>query len=107
EHERRPSLRPGRVASLVEQLGIEPAYHRPAATGPQRVVGIVTELQVVGLKASVDKSILHGLRIEPGELAVRLLQWEEPGRGMIGALLPEVGIGGAAQPRRKPDPSML
>src|SRR5262249_35491647 len=38
EHERGPALRLGGIAGLVEQFGVDPAEHRPAAAGPQRVV---------------------------------------------------------------------
>ena len=58
EDKRRPPLRLHRIAGLVEHLGVEPADHRAAAAGPQRVVGVVAELQVMGLEARVDERVL-------------------------------------------------
>src|SRR5207247_935664 len=59
EDERGPPLRFRGVASLIEQFGVEPAYHPAAAAarGPQRVVGVVAELQVMRLEAGVDEGV--------------------------------------------------
>ena len=53
-----------RVAGLVEHLGVDPAGHRPGARQPQRVVGVIAELRMVGAEAGVDELVLLGLRIE-------------------------------------------
>src|SRR5215813_6707075 len=47
KHERRPALRLRRVASLVEYAGVDPAGDRPAPADPQRVVGLVAELEMM------------------------------------------------------------
>src|SRR5215469_5953071 len=47
KHERRPALRLRGVAGLLEYAGVDPAGDRTAAADPQRVVGIVAELEMV------------------------------------------------------------
>ena len=70
-------MRVGCIASLIEQFGVEPAGDRTRTAEPQRVIGVVTKLQVMGRKAGVDKGVSHRLRIEHGRLAGRLLQRED------------------------------
>ena len=57
QDQRRPALRFLLVMSLVPNLGVQPAHHAaaPAAAGPQRVIGVVGEQQVVGGEAGVDQ----------------------------------------------------
>ena len=107
EDERRPALRLRHITRLVEHLGVDPADHRPAAAGPQRLVGVVAELQMMGPEAGVDERVLSRLGIEHRELAVRPLHREDLGRGMIGALLAEVRVVRRREPspRTRPVPS--
>ena len=107
EDERRPALRLRRVAGLVEHLGVDPAGHRPGAAEPQRVVGVVAELQVMRAEAGVDEGVLHRLRIEHRHLAGRPLEREHLRGRMIGALLAEGRVvhRRARSPRATPGPS--
>ena len=58
----------------------------PAAAGPQHVVGVVAELQMMRPEAGVDERVLHGLGIEHRKMAVRCAPpetalaegWSEP-----------------------------
>jgi hypothetical protein len=66
ENERRPALRFLLVAGLLEHLSIEPADHSRAyhsSAGPQSVVRILGEDQVVSRKARADQGELAGCRI--------------------------------------------
>ena len=66
EDERRPALRFLLVASLLEHLWIEPAEHSRAyhsSAGPQGVVRILGEDQVVSREARADQSELAVCRI--------------------------------------------
>src|SRR6185436_4248991 len=47
EHKGGPALRRRRVTGFIKPLAVEPACDLPATAGPDRVVAIVTELQVV------------------------------------------------------------
>ena len=107
EHERRPALRLRRIAGLVKHFGVDPAGHRAGAAEPQRVVGVVAELQMMGAKAGVDEAILHRLGIEHRHLARRFFQREYLCRRVIGALLAERRIVHAAHGGRQPDPALL
>ena len=58
EDERRPALRLLLVAGFFEHLAVEPADDaagRTAGAGPQRVVGVLGENQMVRRKAGVDQ----------------------------------------------------
>jgi hypothetical protein len=96
EHERRPTLRLRRIAGLVEHLGVDPAGNWAGAAEPQRVIGVVAELKVVGGKAGVDEAVLHRLGVEHRHLACRLFQrgnsladgWSEPCLQNIGLSMP-------------------
>ena len=61
----------------------------------------------MGLEAGVYEGVFHRLGIEHRERAVRLLQREQLGRGVVRALLAEVGVLGAAHRRRHPYPALL
>ena len=65
----RPALRLLLVVRLVEHLRVEPAddIAAAAAAGPQRVVRVLGELQVVRAEAGVDERELLRLRIVDGE----------------------------------------
>src|SRR5439155_10640115 len=96
DDDRRPALRSRRVAGLEEQLGVHPADHaaRRAARGePQRLVGVVTEVQVVRGETGVDVLPLARLRVVYGDLAQGAFLRRNLGRGMIGALLAEIRVG--------------
>jgi hypothetical protein len=53
------------VAGLVQHLGVDPADIAAAATGahPQRIVGVIAELQMVRAKAGLVSGVLAGLGI--------------------------------------------
>ncbi len=109
EHERGPALRLRRVSGLLEHLGVDPADHAAAtaARRPQRIVGVVGELQVMGGEAGVDEGVLHRLGIEHRDLPLALLQREELGGRMVGTLAAERRILGAAHRRGEPQPAFL
>src|SRR6185295_4081179 len=107
EHEGGPTLRRRRVTGLIKSLAVEPARDLPATTGPDRVVTIVAELQVVRPEAGIDKAVFQRLGVENGKLAQILLDWEQLGRRVAGSLLAKVGIDGAADCRRQPDAALL
>ena len=71
EDERRPALRLRSIAGRIEHLGVEPSRDRPRAAEPQRVVGVIAELQVMGAEAGVDEGVLHRLGIENCRLPPR------------------------------------
>ena len=56
EHQRRPALRFLFVVRLVPHLRVQPAHHASAsaAAGPQRVIGVAREYQVVRAEAGID-----------------------------------------------------
>src|SRR6202030_4369525 len=51
----RPALRLGCVVGGVPYLRVKPSNHWTAAAGPQRLVGVKAELQVVRAKARINK----------------------------------------------------
>src|SRR5262249_42449694 len=106
KHEGGPTLRRGRIAGLVELLAIEPARNLAAATGPDGVVPIVAELQVMRAEAGVDEAVVHRLRVEYGELAQILVERKQLGRRMVGSGFAEVWIVRAAERRRQPDAAL-
>ena len=103
DDERGPALRLRRVAGLQEFLGVEPADHAAAAAarGPQRVVLVEAELQMVRGEAGVDEGVFHRLRIEHRQLPLARLQREQFCRRQVGTLAAEVRILDAAQRRRR------
>src|SRR5579864_1425727 len=64
QDERRPALRLGGVAGLVKRPGVHPPDDWTAATDPQRVVIVITELEMMSPEAGVDESIFHGLGVK-------------------------------------------
>ena len=73
EDKRCPALRFCDITCFVEHLGIDPADRCPAAAGPQSIVGVVGELQMMRPEASIDKRVLRRLGIEYRKLSVRPL----------------------------------
>ena len=73
QNQRGPALRFLLVVRLVPHLGVEPAHHAAAAAaaGPQRIVGVLGEQQVVRGEAGVDHRGLLGRRIVHRQLAAR------------------------------------
>src|SRR3989338_4013728 len=69
EYEGGPALRFREITRLVEYLGVNPADHWPATAGPQRVVSVIAELQVMRTEAGIYKRVLPCLGIEHGNLA--------------------------------------
>ena len=104
EDERRPALRLGGVAGLVEDLHVDPPGDPTGTAGPGPVLGI--ELQVMRSETGIDEGVLHRLRIQDRHLADVLLDREGLRRWMVGALLAEVRIVGAADRGGEPDPSL-
>ena len=100
EDERRPALRPRRVAGIVEDPGVDPPRDRAGAAEPERVVGIVAELQMVGLEAGIDEGVPHRFRIEHRDLTARPLEGEDAGGRMIGTPFTEGRVVEPAQARR-------
>src|SRR3984893_967163 len=110
EDERRPALRLHLVAGFVEGLAVEPADHaalRAAGAGPERVVGVFREHEMVGGEAGADERDLAAFWIVHGEMARGLLDWCELRRGMVRALAAEVRIGELADARGEADPAGL
>lgn len=86
----------------IEQICIQPADHLPAAAGPQRIVGVFGEPQMVGAEAGVDEGVLFGGRIEDRQLAPGVVRWKGLRGRMRGTLAAPVGILVAANPRGEP-----
>ena len=84
EHQRGPALRLLDVAGLVEHLGVDPADIAAAAAGahPQRLVGVVAELQMMRAEAGLVGGVLAGLRIVHRHPAVGAVERELNGRRM-------------------------
>ena len=105
-----PTLRLHLVAGLFIHFGVEPADHaalgRPGA-GPQRVVGVLAEIEVMRLEAGVDERPLAGLRVVHRELPAGLVERRDLGGRMVRALLAEVGVCRRPDPRGEPDPALL
>ncbi len=107
ENPGRPALGGLGVAGFEEHLPVEPADHLAAAAGPQRVVLVIGELQMVRGVARVDEGVLTRLGVVHGELPVRTTRREGLGRGVIRAFLAEGAVVRRADPGRVPDESFL
>ena len=108
EDQRGPALRLLGIAGFVEQLCVEPA-DRPgaaAAGGPQRVVGVAREVEMVGGEAGIDEGVFHRLRVEHRQLAVALVQRPRLGGGVVGALFAERRVLDAAHGGGQPHPAL-
>src|SRR5258707_12984432 len=92
EHQRGPALRLLDVAGLVEHLGVDPADVAAAAAGahPQRLVGVVAELQVMRAEAGLIGGVLAGLRVVHRHAAIGAVERKFDGRGMARTSLAEV-----------------
>ena len=108
EHQRGPALRLLDVAGLVEHLGVDPADIAAAAAGPhpQRLVGVVAELQMMRAEAGLVGGVLAGLRIVHRHPAVGAVERKLDGRRMARALLAEVGIVRLVAGRGEPDAAL-
>ena len=106
EHEWMPALCLRRVAGLVPHLRVYPASDWARAREPERVLGVVAELRVVGAEACIEVVVFHRLGIKHRHLTSRLVEREDLGRGMIRALLAEGRVLGAAHRRREPHPAL-
>src|SRR5262249_61656952 len=98
------------AAVFVEGLAFEPADHaalRAAGAGPERVVGVFREHEMVGGEAGADERDLPASGIVHREMARGLLDRRELRRGMVRALAAEVRIGELADARGEPDPAGL
>ena len=78
-----------------------------AAAGPQRLVGVLGEDQVMRREAGADQRELARRRIVHGQMAVGVFEREHLRRRMVRALLAEVRIGRRTHPRGEPDASLL
>ena len=82
DHQRRPALRFPRVTGRPEHLRVDPADDGElvleVVAEPQRVVGVLGEVQVVRAEARVDERELFGLRVVDRDLTGVL---HEPVRG--------------------------
>src|SRR4026207_272699 len=58
---------------------------------------------MMGAEASIDKSILPGLGVEHGQLAIVAIKWKDFGRRVARTLLAEIGGRGTAKTRGKPN----
>src|SRR6185295_20352387 len=76
ENEGRPALRFFFVVGLIPHFDVQPAdcTTAAAAAGPESVVGVLGELQVVGAEASANEVDFLGLGIIHGEVAARGVQ---------------------------------
>ena len=108
EHQRGPALRLLDVAGLVEHLGVDPADVAAAAAGahPQRLVGVVAELQMMRAEAGLVGGVFAGLRIVHRHPAVGAVERKLDGRGMRRALLAEGRIVRHVAGRREPDAAL-
>src|SRR6185295_409258 len=89
EDERRPALRLFLVTGLLEHFAVQPAYDAAlgaTCAGPQCVVGVLREDQVMGWKARADQSDLAGLWFVHRDVAVGALDGKNLGGGMFRAL---------------------
>ncbi len=79
ENQSRPALRLLRVVRFIPHLGVEPAHHSAAAAaaGPQCVVGVLGEQQVVRAETGVDHRGLFRRRIVHGQLPARPIERRE------------------------------
>ncbi len=84
ENERGPALRLLDVAGLVEHLGVDPADVAAAAAGagPDRLVGVVAELQMMRAEAGLIGGVLAGLRVVHRHAAVGAVERKLDGRRM-------------------------
>ena len=108
--ERRPALRLRLVAGLLELRHVEPADHAApwlACAGPQRVVLVVAEIEVVRREAGRDQRPLVALRIVHREMTRRFLQRRDLRGRMIAALLAIGRVRVRADARGKPDAALL
>ena len=108
EHQRGPALRLLDVAGLVEHLGVDPADIATAAAGahPQRLVGVVAELQMMRAEAGLVGGVLAGLRIVHRHPAVGAVERKLHGRGVARALLAERRVVRHVARRREPDAAL-
>ena len=108
EHQRGPALRLLDVAGLVEHLGVDPADIAAAAAGahPQRLVGVVAELQMMRTEAGLVGGVFAGLRIVHRHPAVGAVERKLDRRRMARALLAEVGIVRLVAGRGQPDAAL-
>src|SRR5260370_35681697 len=72
---------------------------------PQRVVGVLGEVEVVSGEAGVDEGVFHRLRIKHRELTMTLRYRERLGGGMVGPLLAEGRVLDVAHGSREPHPA--
>ena len=89
QNEWRPPLGRYRIARFQVLASIQPADHPAAAAGPQGVVFILGEHQVMGAETGVDWGIYIRVRIIDTEMSAGAPQWKRLGRGVIGAFLTE------------------
>ena len=97
---------------LAELLGVEPADDtaaraRTARARPQRVVGVVREIKVMGREAGVDHVPLAGRGIEAREFARGGRLRIGLGGRMVRALLAVIGVGRRPQLGGEPDLALL
>src|SRR5204863_3834184 len=93
--ERRPTLRLLLVASLLKRFPIQPANDAAlgaTCAGPQRVVGILGEDQMMRGKAGTDQSDFAGLWFVHRKMAVGAVDGEHLGRWMFGTCLARGGV---------------
>jgi hypothetical protein len=62
-------LRSRRIAARIEFLGVEPADDLTTTAGPQSIVRVFGELQMVGAEAGIDECIFAALRVIDRQLA--------------------------------------
>src|SRR6516162_8005198 len=89
---------------------VEPADDRrlrAAGAGPQRLIGVRGEVQMVPREAGADQREFPARRIIHRQIAVRLLQWEDLRRGMARPLFAEIWVCRGAHSGGEPDPSLL
>src|SRR5262245_324938 len=109
DDQRGPASRLRRVVGLIPLLDVEPTDYAAAATrgGPQRVVAVVGEVQMVGREADIDEVVFLRLGIVDRELATAAVERVKLGRRVV----PIVAVGGlfllVTERGRHPDPALL
>ena len=110
DDERRPALRFLLVAGLLEHLSIQPADDARAGdpgAGPQRVVGVLGEDEMVRGETRADQREFAVRRIVHREVTVGRFERDQLRRRMGRALLAEVRIRRRTDAGGEPGPSFL
>ena len=107
EHQGGPALRGLLVAGLEERLRVQPADDRPAAAGPERVVLVLGEYQMMRAVARTDEGHLLRVGIPDGQVPPRAGVGKRLRRRVVRPVQAHRRVVGAAHPRGEPDAAGL